>query len=62
MVEAGDLRYIFYQNIGQEKDQMVKEWLRSSCQIVEEFSAPPQKQQDRGGPQNQNAPVLFECN
>ncbi len=61
MVEAGDLRYIFYQNIEQEKDQMVREWLRSSCQIVEEFSVPPQTNQDQRGPQNQNAPVLFEC-
>jgi len=61
MVEAGDLRYIFYQNIGQEKDQIVKEWLRSSCRIVEEFSAPPRIDQEQRGPQNHNAPILFEC-
>ena len=61
MVAAGDLRYVFYQNIGQEKDQAVNEWLRSYCQIVEEFSAPPQKQQDHFRPSNQPAPVLFDC-
>ena len=61
MVAAGDLRYIFYQNIGQEKDQMVKGWLRSSCRIVEEFSVRPQARQDNGGPPNQPAPVLFDC-
>ncbi len=61
MVAAGDLHYIFYQNIEQEKDQSVREWLRSSCRIVEEFSVRPQTRQDRGGLQNQNAPVLFEC-
>ena len=61
MVATGDLRYIYYQNIEQEKDHSVREWLRSSCQIVEEFSVRPQKYQDYGDPQNQNAPVLFEC-
>jgi len=62
LVEAGDLRYIYYQNIGQEKDQKVKGWMRSSCQVVEEFSVRPQTNQDQRGPQDQNAPILFECN
>jgi hypothetical protein len=62
LVEAGDLRYIYYQNIGLEKDQKVKGWLRSSCQVVEEFSVRPQTNQDQRGPQDQNAPMLFECN
>jgi len=61
MVAAGNLRYIFYQNIEQEKDHSVREWLQSSCQIVEKFSVRPQTRQDSGGPQNQNEPVLFEC-
>ncbi len=61
LVEAGDLRYIYYQNIGQEKDQKVKGWLRSSCQVIEEFSVRPDTNQDQRGPQDQNAPVLFEC-
>jgi len=61
LVEAGDLRYIYYQNIGQEKDQKVKGWLRSSCQVVEDFSVRPETNQDQRGPQDQNAPVLFEC-
>ncbi len=59
MVEAGDLRYIFYQNLGQEKDRMVMKWLQSSCQIVEDFSSRHQAKQDQRGQQDQNAPVLF---
>jgi len=61
MVEVGDLRFVFYQNIRQEKDKIVKEWLRSSCQVVEEFSVRPQTTQDQRRPQDQNTPALFEC-
>ena len=61
MVSAGELRYFFYQDLEQERDPEIREWLRSSCKIVKEFSAPPANKNKAVIQKNQNAPILFDC-
>ncbi|MDO9546607.1 MAG: glycosyltransferase family 39 protein [Pelolinea sp.] len=61
MVSDGDLRYFYYQNIDQEKDQEIKRWLRDSCSVVKEFSEIPQRNQRQDIPRNQPTTILFDC-
>jgi 4-amino-4-deoxy-L-arabinose transferase-like glycosyltransferase len=61
LVDMNELKYVFYQDLSQERDKGVREWLRSSCHIIKEFSKEPQDVPNHTGPPNQNKPVLFEC-
>lgn len=61
MVADGDLRYFYYQNIDQEKDLKIKQWLRTSCEVVREFSKISPRNQNQENHKNRPEPILFDC-
>jgi 4-amino-4-deoxy-L-arabinose transferase-like glycosyltransferase len=61
MVADGELRYFYYENIDQEKDQEIKKWLKTSCEVIREFSKISPRNQNQDSPRNRPTPILFDC-
>ena len=61
MVADEELRYFYYENIDQEKDQEIKKWLKTSCEVVREFSKISPRNQNQDNPRNRPTPILFDC-
>ena len=61
MTADRELRYFYYQNIDQENDQEIKQWLRTSCRVVKEFTKPLPRNQNQDNRKDQPSPILFDC-